>query len=155
MFDLINVPAQYACDTPFVRLYGDFCGYPLSGFETIKWFGGGLFYTVGELIKGNFATQIPELIVLICILIIVLPFFGTLLLIGNQNSRRLQTINMIVWGLAGLLASTMVISQTREIQSVQFIYLLWGLVLYILLAIGAIIFEILMWRLNIKPGMGI
>jgi hypothetical protein len=32
MFDLINVPAEYACSKPNVRLYGDFCGMPVPGF---------------------------------------------------------------------------------------------------------------------------
>jgi hypothetical protein len=30
-FDRIWVPSGYACSSPNVRLYGDFCGVPLSG----------------------------------------------------------------------------------------------------------------------------
>jgi hypothetical protein len=154
-FDLLNVPAQYPCDMPSVRLYGDFCGYPMSGFGAVKWAAGGFFYILDELTKGNFAARIPELITLICMWIIVLPFFSILLLIGNRNSRRLQIINVIVWGLACLPTLTMFILQTNRDQFVQFFYLLWGLWLYILLAIGTIIFEILVLRLNIKPSMDI
>jgi len=155
MFDLVNVPAQYTCDAPFVRLDGDFCGYPMSGFETIKWFGGGVLSVFGDLINGNFASRIPEFVALIGILIIFLPFFSTLLLIGNQNSRRLQTVNMIVWGLAGLLPLAMLISQATGEQFLQIFYWLWGAALYFLLAAGAILFGIYLRRSNIKPGVGV
>ena len=154
-FDLLNVPAQYPCDMPSVRLYGDFCGYPMTGFGAVKWVAGGFSYILDELIKGNFAARIPELITLICMCIIFLPFFSILLLIWNRNSRRLQTINVIVWGLACLPALTMFILQTNRDLFVQYFYLSWGLWLYILLAIGTIIFEILVLRLNIKPSMDI
>jgi len=154
-FDLLNVPAQYPCDMPSVRLYGDFCGYPMSGFGAVKWAAGGFFYILDELIKGNFAARIPELIIPIYAWIIILPFFSILLLIWNKNSRRLQTINVIVWGLACLPTLTMIILQTNRDQFVQYFYLLWGLWLYILLAIGTIIFEILVLRSNTKPSRDI
>jgi hypothetical protein len=153
MFDLIHVPAQYDCDTPFVRLSGDFCGYPLSGLETIKWFGGGVLYTVAELIKGNFASRIPELLMLMGISIIGLPFFGLLLLLGYPISRRLQSMTVLGCGLACLPALVMFILQTNRDQFVQFFYWLWGLGLYILLAIGTIVFEILRLRSDTKTGM--
>lgn len=152
-FDLINVPAQYLCEKPFVRLYGDYCGSPMSGFGLIQWVTGGFSYTLAELMQGNFAAQIPELIFLLFILIILLPFFSNLLLIGNRNSRRLQIINVIVWGIACLPTLTMFILQSNRDQFVQFFYLLWGLWLYILLAIGTMIFEILVLRSDVKPGM--
>jgi hypothetical protein len=143
VFDTIHVPAQYACGKPFVRLSGDVCGYPLSGLETIKWFGGGVMYTFGELIKGNLASQIPQLIVLLGISIILLPFFSLLLVIGNQNSGRLRTANIVVWGLACLLTLTLFTLQTDGDQLIQFLSWLWGLGLYILLAFTTILDEIL------------
>ena len=121
-FDLINVPAQYLCDEPFVRLYGDFCGSPVSGFGSIQ-------------------------------LMILLPFFSNLLLIGNRNSRRLQSINVIVWAIACLLTLTMFIIQSNRDQFAQYFYLLWGLWLYILLTIGTMILEILILRSDVKPSM--
>jgi hypothetical protein len=127
----------------------------MTGFGAVKWVAGGFSYILDELIKGNFAARIPELITLICMCIIFLPFFSILLLIWNRNSRRLQTINVIVWGLACLPALTMFILQTNRDLFVQYFYLSWGLWLYILLAIGTIIFEILVLRLNTKPSMDI
>jgi hypothetical protein len=149
-FDLINVPAQYECDTPFVRLYGDFCGYPLSGFGTVKWATSGFFYILGTLIQGNFKARLSELMILLCALIVVLPFFSVVIVLMYRNSRRLRASNVIVWGLACLPTLTLFILQATRAQSVQFFHLLWGLWLYILLAIGTVIVEILVWRSNSK-----
>jgi hypothetical protein len=148
MFDQLNVPAQYPCGKPSVRLYGDFCGYPMSGFEVFKWANSGFFYFLDELIKGNIAGRILDLIFPFYTWLIILPFFSILLLIWNKNSRRLQTINLVAWGLACLVTLTMFILQTKEDQFVHFFYLLWGIWLYILVATGTIIFEILVLRSN-------
>jgi len=86
-FDLLNVPAQYPCDKPSVRLYGDFCGYPMSGFGALAWISGGFFYTLNELIRGNIATVLPDLIALLFVWIIVFPFLSTLLLLPEKVSR--------------------------------------------------------------------
>lgn len=152
-FELINVPAQYPCDKPFVRLYGDFCGYPNSGLGTVKWAAGGFFSILDELVKGNFAAQIAEIIFLICVLIVTLPFFSNLLLIVNRDSRRLHILSIIVWGIACLPTLTMFILQSNQDQFVQFFYLLWGLCLYIFVAIGTMIVEVLILKSENKPSM--
>lgn len=152
IFDLLNVPAQYPCGKPSVRLYGDFCGYPMSGFEIIKFTNGGLFYILDQLIKGNFAGRIVDLIFPFSTWLLILPFFSTLLLIWNKNSRRLQTINLIAWGIALFVILTVFILQTREELFVRTFYLLWGIWLYILVATGTIIIEVLVLRSNTEPG---
>jgi hypothetical protein len=154
-FDLINVPAKYACDMPVVRLYGDFCGFPMSGFQTVKWAAGGFFHILDELARGNFATRFPELVFLFGALVIVLPFFSNLLVAGKRDSDRLQIMNVIVWGMGCLPALTLFILQSSRDQFVRFYYLLWGLWLYILVAIGAMIFEIFVLRSDRKPGMAV
>ena len=154
-FDMINVPAQYLCEKPFVRLYGDFCGMPMSGFDSIRWFTSGFSFTLAELVKGNFAVLFPELIALIWVMVILLPFFSNLLLIRSRTSRRLQTINVIVWAIALLPTFSMFVSQSNRDEFVQFFYLQWGLLLYILLAIGTLIFEIMLLRMNVKSNMAI
>jgi ABC-type Na+ efflux pump permease subunit len=147
-FDLLHVPAQYPCGKPSVRLYGDFCGYPMSGFGAFIWVSGSFFYLLGELRNGNIAASIPDFMTLFFTWIIFLPFFSTILLTRNKNSRRLQTMNLIAWGLAGLATLTIFVLQTNRDQFAQFFYLLWGICLYILVAIGAIVFEILVLRSN-------
>lgn len=151
-FDLLSVPGEFPCSAPSVRLNGDFCGYPMSGFGSVIWASGSFFYILRDLIKGNIAARIPEFITLLYTWIIVLPFFSILLLIWNKNSRWLQVINLIVLGLACLPALTIFIQQTNRDQLVHLSYLLWGVWLYILAAIATIIFEILALRANTKPG---
>ena len=149
-FDLLSVPAQYPCEKPSVRLSGDFCGYPLSGFEAFTMAFGGLFYMVNELIKGNITALISGFLMLIYPGIIILPVFSILLLQWKKNSRRLQTINLVIWGLACLTTVTMFVLHASREQVVHSFYLLWGIWLYILIAISEIVFEILVLRTNTK-----
>ena len=115
MFEQINVPAEYACDKPFIRLEGDFCGSPLSGFQFFS-----LFIVVGLS------------------LLLLIPFFTTLLVIWKKDSRRLQTINLSMWSLALILALLLFVTQLKDKG-----FYLWGLWLYIVLAIGTLIVEMI------------
>ena len=140
---LHNTPVVH----PSVRLYGDFCGYPMLGFQALLGAVIQLFFVLGGLIKGNITAPIPELIFLLFPWLIVLPFFSmVLLLIRNTNSRRLQILNLVLWGIAGLLALTAFYLQTNRDQLAHLSYLLWGIWLYLLGAISTIIFEILVLR---------
>ena len=118
MFDQINVPAEYACDKPFIRLEGDFCGTPLSGFQFFS-----LFILVG----------LP--------ILLLIPFFTTALVIWKKDSRRLQTINLSMWGLALILAVLVFGLQLQDK-----VFYLWGLWLYLVLAMGALIVEMIIWK---------
>lgn len=135
-FDLINVPAEYACGKPFIRLEGDFCGYPMSGFQFFMYFGIGFFHILAELITGTFSGRGRELFMALFLLPLV-PLFSTPILIIKKNSYRLQTINLIAWG-AAALALTIFVFQIKG-QALQ----LWGLALYTALAITVFIIEVL------------
>jgi hypothetical protein len=148
MYDLLNVPAQYPCGRPSVRLYGDFCGYPMSGFDVFKYANSGLFYFLDELIRGNISRGIIDLIFPFYTWLIILPFFSILFLIWNKNSRRVQIINLIAWGFACRVTLMLFILQAMERQFIHTFYLLWGVWLYVLLAIGTIVFEIIVLRSN-------
>lgn len=138
MYDVIHVPAQYECGKPFVRLGGDFCGMPMSGIQFFTWFTGGFFYIAAELVKGTFTGRFRELIAGLSILPLI-PFFTTILLFWKNGTPRIRTANLIVWILALTLALTFFLVQIRD-QSFR----LWGLWLYILVAISAITFESIM-----------
>jgi hypothetical protein len=135
MFEQINVPAEYACDKPFIRLEGDFCGSPLSGFQFFSLFTGGFFQMIVEMFKGNFAGSARELLVGLPILLLI-PFFTTLLLIWKKDSRKLQTINLSIWSLALILA--LLVNDKA--------FYLWGPRLYSVLAIGTLIVEMIIWK---------
>ena len=169
-FELIPfpIPISSPCDTynslvgksflseeHFIRLSDNNCVITISGFEIIYLFTTKLFFGMFiELIEGNFAAvQIPQLIAMIGVLLIILPFFSNILLFRNRYSRRLQIINIIAWGLACLLASSFFLLDANRDEIIKNFYLLWGLWLYILLALCTIIFEILELKSGNKSSM--
>ena len=154
-FDLLNVPAQFSCGYPNVRLNGDFCGAPTSGFGGLIWTVGGFFSILNDLINGSIVARIPEAIALVSMWLVVLPFFSTLLLIRKTNSQRLQIINLTAWGIGCFLALKSFTLQTSREQFVHLSYLLWGVWLYILVTVAAIILEILVFGSNTKPSTNI
>lgn len=137
MFDTINVPAKYMCSAPYVRLYGDFCGVPVTGVQVFGWLFIWFPYMLLEMIKATFAGRFRELLVVISILPLI-PFFTTLFLIWKKETRRLRTINLVAWILAFLLTLPFLISQINY-QAIR----LWGPWLYIVVTVSAIIIEIL------------
>ena len=137
MFDQINVPAEYTCDEPFIRLKGDFCGYPMSGLQFFSLFTVGFFQMIVESFKGNFTGNAREYLVGLPVLLLI-PFFTTLLLIWKKDSRRIQTINLSMWGLALTLALLVFAIQLKDK-----VFYLWGLWLYIVLAICTLIIEMI------------
>jgi len=145
MFDLINVPAEYPCDEPFVRLEGDFCGYPLSGFFALYMFSSGLFHSLVRLVSGTFTGQAREFLMGLYLLPI-LPFLTTVLLIWKKETPSLRTINLVAWILALIPTLTIFIFQIKD-QAFR----LWGPWLYILAAVSAVIVEILIRVGERKP----
>ena len=168
-FELIPfpIPISSPCDTynsrvgksflsegHFIRLNDDNCIITISGFEIIYFFTLRFLGTFIELINGSFtAVQFPDLIALPGILLIILPFLSNLLLLRNQSSRRLQIINVIVWALACSPALGVFLYPPYTDELIKYFYLLWGLWLYILLALGAITFEILVLKSDNKSSM--
>jgi hypothetical protein len=153
-FDLLSVPAQFPCGYPNVRLNGNFCGAPFSGFRGLVWATRDFFFILDDLIKWHIVVRIPELITFVSIWIIVIPFFSTLLLIRYPNSQRMQIINLIAWGMACFPALRFFILQTGRDQLIHLSYLLWGIWFYIFAALGTIIFEVVVLRSHAKQTMG-
>jgi hypothetical protein len=140
MFDVIHVPAQYECDKPFVRLSDDYCGISLSGFDAFKLFVGGFFNSLFELITGAFTGGPSELFTGLALLPMV-PFISTILLLWKDESHQLQTVNLLAWSLALIPTLGIFFFQIGD-QVLR----LWGLWLYILMTIGAVITEVLIQR---------
>jgi hypothetical protein len=143
-FDRINVPSEYPCSAPNIRLEGDFCGVPMSGIWIFFWIIGGVINTGVGLVTGatGFADRggefLREFLVITVLLLLVLPFFSTLLLIVRGDRRRRQVFNVAAWGLAagaGLLLGATGFSRLH--------WALWGIWLYIGLTASALILEVL------------
>lgn len=73
----------------------------------------------------------------------LLPFFTTLLLLWKKDTRQVRTVHLVVWVLALILALLIFIPQINDP-----ITRLWGLWLYILLAVSAIVIEYLASKKN-------
>jgi hypothetical protein len=145
-FDRIFVPAEYPCNRPVVRLEGDFCGVPMPG----TWIFLALAGRSIELALGLFsgASVIPDsgsgflsiLLFTLLALLLVLPFFSTILLILNRNRRCWQTFQIAAWGLAVAVSLLVGLEQIGLKGS----WVLWGIWLYIGLATAALVAEALM-----------
>lgn len=136
-FDRIYVPDEYTCEPPFVRIDGDFCGSIMSGLSLFSWFTDGFLITLRRLIAQLSAGQAREFLAVLLVMLPMLPFFSTLLLIWRKNSTRLKTIHLIAWGLGCLFPLLIIASEWNGPVTK-----LWGLWLYILLAVGAFLVEI-------------
>jgi hypothetical protein len=139
MFDRIHVPAEYTCHRPNVRLYGDFCGVPLSGLRLLSIMVGGLMSTSKGLVTGSmrFSDWGREFVFSLLGLLILLPIFSTLLLVLRRDHRRLQVFNLTAWGLALGLCLLMGLSNYPYL-----FWALWGIWLYIALAASTLIIEL-------------
>lgn len=140
-YDLINVPAEYTCSLPNVRLYGDFCGLPMAWFFGFMMFAGEFFHILRELITGSFIGRGRELFGLVLYILPSLPLLTTLLLLWKKDSPRLRIFHILAWGLGCVFPLFALFFQ----PNVQFLRL-WGPWLYIGVAVSAVVFELLMWK---------
>ena len=141
-FDLINVPSEYECSAPFVRLEGDFCGGPLSGIGLFFWISSS-FISIGiGLATGEFVffERIRELLISLLLFLPLLPIFSTLLLILRGDHQRRQVFTIIAWILA--ISGGLFLGISNSIYP-RLVWAVWGLWLYIGLAISALILEII------------
>jgi hypothetical protein len=118
-YDLINVPAQYTCHPPNVRLYGDFCGVPISGAMVFVMLIPEFFYSVWRLITSTL--YYPSLLSGLSIFLLF-PIMTTLFSLWKKETHRLRMMNLIAWILAFLLTLTLFTLQINR-QAIQ----LWGL----------------------------
>ena len=140
-FELINVPSEYTCSPPFIRLQGDYCGTPLSGMLILPALVGELINVVVGLVTGT--TVITDVgrrfLFILSALLLLLPIFSTLLLILPGNRRRQQVFHLAVWGLATVSSiGRLVLVSGSERPASQ----LWGLLLYSGLAPSVLILEV-------------
>jgi hypothetical protein len=100
----------------------------------------GFFYMLLEVRRGTLAGRSRELLAGLSIFPL-LPFFTTLFSIWRKETRRLRMFSLVAWILAWLPTLVLFLFQIKY-QSLR----LWGLWLYILLAISAITIEFLVLK---------
>lgn len=144
MYDVINVPAKYPCDDPFIRLEGDFCGLPLSGIRFIAFFAGGLFTMITGIITGDVdltpsgLEYLGSVYFTILVILLVLPAVTMVRFLVYGDRKRLQLFHVVVCGLN--LRLTLLIGISSHLQQFN---KLWGVWLFNVFTITSMILEIL------------
>jgi hypothetical protein len=148
-FDVIWVPSEYSCSAPFVRLDNSFCGIPLTGIRLFRWMVEGFIDASAELVTGAmmFIEWTREFLLCLLLPLLVLPVFSTLLLILRGDRWRRQVFNIAAWGLAGGVGLLIGTSSHPRL-----FWVLWGIWLYIGLAAGALILEVLTLAAGRRPA---
>ena len=137
-YDEIMVPAQYACSAPFIRLEGDFCGLPHSGFHLIIFPLGALLQIVWSSSGGSALSAIAlrDLAVMAAFIALILPAITTILRALRDSSQMARLLTIASWSIAAPVALLIALSSPRGFR-----LSLWGVWLFIGLAIVALIFE--------------
>jgi len=88
-YDRINVPAEFSCNFPIVRLEGDYCGVPLSGISILFMVLEGLSSISRQYLAGSavFPNRARELLFMISFFLFPLPFFSTMFVLFKRNSN--------------------------------------------------------------------
>jgi hypothetical protein len=140
-YDLIHVPAEFPCEYPVVRLYGDFCGMPMSWVSGFLLFAGDFFSILWALVSGTFTGRGRELLGVVLLALPILPLFSTLFLLRKKDSPRLRRLHLIALGLGCVFPLFILFSQ----QKVN-ILLLWGPWLYLIVAVGMFILDFILLK---------
>lgn len=142
-YDVINVPAEYACQAPNVRLYGDFCGAPLPGTWMISGAVSGLAYMGGSLLTQEFSYQeaASGLLFSLFVLLLCLPFVSTLVVMLRGERGGWRFLNIAAWGVALGLGMLIALSTLPQVY-----WVLWGIWLYVAVAGCAVVLEAIWLR---------
>jgi len=136
--DRINVPAEFACSAPFVRLRGDYCGLPLSGVWMVSALVGELANRAGALVAGG-ATPADlggTFLIILFAVPALLPFVIAVHSVLRGERRRQQLLHLLVWGMAAVWSLWFALS-ARVSPPIR----VWGIWLYVGLACVALTLE--------------
>jgi len=147
-YDRINVPAEYPCSAPFVRLEGDFCGVPLNGTWVLFALGSELINIIIGLVTGKLVPTEAGRVLLIFLLtiLLLLPAFNTLLMILRGDRRWLQIFHIAALCLAGGLM-LWALSAALEVRTIR----LWGPWLYLGTVLALLTLEIAVFAFRSRP----
>ena len=140
-FDVINVPAEFLCDAPFIRLEGDFCGEPVSGFRGLTVMINGLILGMATG-KAAFNDLGQIFLGILFVLITMLPFISAVLWIVTGTNQRQSLFHLAAWSAATIFIwfgfSARLLFFPSQFHPGQ----LWGLWLYTGVVSAVLILEI-------------
>ena len=142
-FDAIAVPSIYDCE---FRLNEKLCGLPQTGFKLYWWFYLG---SITELFRGR--SDFTEIIRLVIVFLILscplLPLLNTALLVFSKKHRPHRVFTVTFWCLAiGAGALGAILLYPKLFGA------LWGLWLFVGLAVSALGLEILFLTTGTKSS---
>jgi hypothetical protein len=131
----INVPAQYDCNPPWIRLEGDFCGMTYTGLEMIGLGGSAL----AALAEGQASSSIgvrdifAALAIVLLITLLLLPYIITLVRLLTGDRRPGSGFSLAAWGLAAAAGALIMMSDPSQPAHLKWgLWLLTGLALVML-----------------------
>jgi hypothetical protein len=147
-YDRINVPAEYPCHFPNVRLEGDFCGVPQSGISILFMVSEGLSDISRQLVAGSaiFPGRAREILFMLAFILLPLPSFSTILVLFKRNTRGLLIFNLGMWGLGAVLGTFWFVMLIAHPNAHG--WSLWGLWFYLVAAIGMLTLESLVFKMK-------
>jgi hypothetical protein len=148
VFDEINVPAEYTCHPPNYRLYGDFCGVPLSG-AYVAWAFLSEWLRTYEMITSGGVDVLGAVIFRWLGLVIFLPFAGAVLLFLRPHCRRASLFQAVACLLAAGLGILVLANGHPSL-----LFVTWGVWVYALAAMGTAALETLLLARKTPAGTG-
>ena len=144
-----GVPPPEWCVAPNYLLESGYCARQVSGLYILTFLVAASYVGIASLVNGDaflpdHIRESSRLLLMTPILILlVLPFFTTLLKIWGRDSRALKIFYLGAWGAAAVLSVLPVLFGV-EFRSVRY----WGIWLYFGLAFGVVILEAVLLMAN-------
>ena len=139
-----GVPPPEWCDEPNILLESGRCVRLVSGTSILTFMTNVFPEMSADLVTGEttFAGRGREFffsfLLTLGAILVVLPFFSTLLLILGRAHRRLRVFQVAAWGVAELLALLLAVLGLAKLH-----FALWGIWLYVAMAGVALTLELL------------
>ena len=138
-FERFWVPSDLLCSPPYFRLDQDYCGIPLSGLYLFEWIFTGFCTALREAWAGGGlpSDQLRELVLMLLFLLILLPLATSSVILLRGNSRIREKIHITAWALSASMALFIAVHELPHL-----FLQVWGIWLFIALAICALILEL-------------
>jgi hypothetical protein len=139
VIDSINVPAEYECQPPGVRMDGDSCGYPISGAWVMQAFAIELPRSLMEQIQTTVEwDEVGRLFLgLLFLLILLLPLPAAVAVAVVTPARSLLVAHLVI-SLLGVAAGLL----PGLSYPLHVLPAVWGVWLYIATVIGGVILDV-------------
>ena len=139
-----GVPPPEWCDEPNILLESGRCVRLVSGASVLTFMINVFPEMSADLVTGETTSAgrgrefFFSFLLTLGSILVVLPFFSTLLLILGRDRRRLRVFQVAAWGVAELLALLVAMLGLSELR-----FVVWGIWLYVAMADVALTLELL------------